>query len=598
MAITDNASDTLHPALRFERARRAVLVADVVESVRLVEEDEEGVIARWLALSRHIEAELLPAFRGRLVKQLGDALLIEFATVEDSVGAAFAIRDASERENEGRPPERRILLRMGIEVGSVIVENGDVLGRGVNLAQRLMALAGPGEIVVSADVHDQLTPSLDADVEDLGECYLKHVAQPVRAYRIGPPGPHPVVGAGLSLDALLPGLAVIPFTAREVAPEHRILGEVLAEEVIRHLARTPELRVISRLSTTALRGRELSLAEIGGHLKADYVLSGAYRILGDRVLLDVELADVGSGEIVWTERLSETISGIIGGDQELIGRLVLDVSAALMSRELRLARSHALPTLKGYTLMMGAIALMHRLSRRDFDDARKMLETLIERASRQAVPRAWLGKWHVLRVQQGWSPDPQQDAKLALQATRQALDSDPENSLALAIDGFVHTNLLKEFDVARERYDLALATTPNDSLAWLLRGTLHAFRGEGEQAVSDTERALQLSPLDPHRFFYDSLAATACLSAHRFERALELSRRSLRANRTHTSTLRAKMVAEWKLGQRSEARRTLDELLRLEPEFTVEGWLRRTPAASFAIGREWAHTFREIGVPT
>jgi tetratricopeptide (TPR) repeat protein len=213
-----------------------------------------------------------------------------------------------------------------------------------------------------------------------------------------------------------------------------------------------------------------------------------------------------------------------------------------MARELVRAQSQPLPTLESYTLLMGAIALMHRLSLQDFDRAKQMLQTLTERAPRQAIPWAWMAKWHVLRVQQGWSDNPDLDAKLALDCTKRALDADAHCSLALAVDGFVHTNLLKQLDVALDRYERALRVNPNDSLALLLKGTLHAFKGEGKQALKDTKHALRLSPLDPLRYFYDSLAATAALSAGDYERALELARRSLRANRTHTSTLRAVVI--------------------------------------------------------
>jgi adenylate cyclase len=580
-----------------ERATRAVLVVDVVESVRLIEHDEEGALARWLSLVDHVEKELLAGGKGRLVKHLGDGMLLEFGDARTAASVAFAIQHASRRQNFGLPPERQMLLRMGIETGSVIVEARDVFGHGVNLATRLASLAGPGEIVVSAQVREQLTPTLDADVEDLGECFLKHVQHPVRAYRIGPPGPRPAIMPAFSPGELRPTLAVIPFASRDAAADHHVLGEVLAEEMIRELSRSPDLNVISRLSTSAFRWRQATLAEISAHLRADYVLSGVYRADARRIVLDAELAEASSAQVVWAERLEDRLAGIIEGEQELIGRVIADVSAAVRSRELQRARSQALPTLKCYTLLMGAIALMHRLSLRDFEEARELLQALIDRARRQPVPLAWLAKWHVLRVQQGWSASPQQDAQLALQCTKQALDVDPDCSLALAVDGFVHTNLLKRLDIAQERYELAIQINPNDSLAWLLKGTMHAFRGEGEQAVEGTQRALKLSPLDPHRYFYDSLAATAHLAARQYDQALSLAQRSLRANRAHTSTLRAKAIAEWQLGLREVARTTAQELLRLEPDLTVSGWLKRSPSASFSIGKEWMDVLRQVGVP-
>src|SRR2546428_414892 len=188
------------------------------------------------------------------------------------------------------------------------------------------------------------------------------------------------------------------------------------------------------------------------------------------------------------------------------------------------AQTQSLPTLDGYTLLIGSIAMMHRLSQHDFERSRLMFQALIDRAPRLATPYAWLAKWHVLRVQQGWSADESSDRQLAMGFAKRALDADPDCSLALAIDGFVHTNLLKRLDIASERYDRALRVNPNDSLAWLLKGTMHAFKGEGKQAIEGTRRALRLSPLDPLRYFYDSLAATAALSAGDYARRLALGK--------------------------------------------------------------------------
>ncbi len=583
-----------HPV---ERAIRTVLVVDIVELVRLIEQDEEGAVARWLSLVNHVEADLLAAGEGRLVKCLGDGMLMEFGDVRAAVSAALAIRHASKRLNFGVTPDRQMLLRMGIEISDVIIDQRDLYGRGVNLATRLATLAGPDEIVISAEVRDRLTPVLDADVEDLGECYLKHVEAPVRAYRIGPPGPRPMITPGFSLGELRPTLAVIPFTARDGTPEQHVLGEVLAEELIRELSRSPDVNVISRLSTTAFRGRVVTLAEVNAHLNADYVLSGIYQVDGQRITLDAELAEAKTGHVTWADRVHDRLAGILSGEQELVGRIVAEIRRAVRSRELQRARSQALPTLKSYTLLMAAITLMHRLSPRDFEEACKLLQTLIDRARRQPIPLAWLAKWHVLRVQQGWSADPQQDAQLALQCTKQALDTDPECSLALAIDGLVHTNLLKRLDVAQERYQRAIAASPNDSLAWLLKGTLHAFTDEGDLAVHDTELALKLSPLDPHRYYYELLAATAHLTAGHYERALDLARSSLRANRSHTSTLRVMTVAQWQLGRRREARQTAQELMRLEPGLTIDRYLARTPSASYNIGKRIAKVLHQAGIP-
>jgi class 3 adenylate cyclase len=187
-----------------QRAYRAVLLVDVVESVRLLEQDETDSISRWLRWVDHLKSDVLPASGGHLVKLLGDGMLIEFDDPRAAVNGAFAIQRAISRENLGRPPERHMLLRMGLEVGDVVLDHDDLYGRGVVMATRLATLAGPGEIVASAGAREQLTPALDADIEDLGECYLKHFRHPVRAFRIGAPGPRPLIEPGIPLGDLLP----------------------------------------------------------------------------------------------------------------------------------------------------------------------------------------------------------------------------------------------------------------------------------------------------------------------------------------------------------------------------------------------------------
>jgi len=576
---------------------RTILFVDMVESVRLMEENEADVVRRWCQFVAAVERDILPSHAGRLVKSHGDGMLLEFPVVAAAVKAAFAIQQVVPDVNVGVESSQHILLRMGMHSGQLIADHHDLYGTGVNLASRLTGLAGPGEIVVSADVRDRLTPVLDADVEDLGACHLKHLHEPVRAYRVGPPGPQPVIEPGTWMPQLRPTVAVIPLVERAAVPEHQVVGEVLADEIIAALSRSSELDVISRLSTTVFRGRDTSVREVSRYLTANYVLSGAYRKVGRRLRLNVELASVETSTICWSDSLEGNAHGLMSGKDGVVDHIVAGVGMAIMNRELQRAQSHSLPTLETYTLLMGAIALIHRLSRQDFDRSRQMLQVLTERVPRQAIPWAWMAKWHVLRVQQGWSDDVASDAQLALDCARRALNADPQCTLALVSSGFVHTNLLKRLDVAEELYARALQINPNEALAWLLKGTLHAFKGEGALAVEHTERSLKLSPLDPHRYFFDSLAATAALSAGHYNRAIELATRSLRANRTHTSTFRALAISQWQLGLENEARATVHELLRLDPGLTVTQYRERNPSGGYETGKIWSNALLGAGVP-
>ena len=578
-------------------ATRATLVVDVVESVRLVEEDEDSFVHRWLALTDSIETTILPGFAGRLVKRLGDGLMVEFRDVRGAISAAFAIHARAVAENADVAPARRIHLRAGVEAGEIIVDRHDIYGRAVNRAARLAALAGPGETVVSAHVREQLTQDLDADVDDIGDCYLKHIVEPVRAYRLRPPGPRPVFAFGVPLGDLRTLIAIVPFACRDAHSDHGGLGEVVADRLIGELARSPGVYVLSRLSTREFRARTLDPGAVRRHLNARYIVAGAFEVGASDVRFEIDLVDARSNEVMFRRPVVVSLPDLLAGGEAMTDELAQAVSMAVTSRELRRARTQPLPTLQGHTLLLGAITLMHRLSLADFAEARTLLEALVDRAPRQAAPLAWMAQWHVLRNQQGWSISPAQDAAIALDYSRRALDADPSCSLALVVAGSVHTNLLRRLDVAMERYDEAIRSDPSNPFAWLLLGTLQAFTDQGQQAVASTRRAFELTPLDPHRFFYDSLTATAYLSAGLYEPALASAERSLRSNRTHTSTYRAKAIALWNLDRREEARETAAQLMTLEPSLTVRGWRERSPSADYEIGERWAADLRQVGVP-
>jgi adenylate cyclase len=576
------------------RARRAVLVCDVVESVRLMQEDEDGTVRRWQQLVDSVVREVLPAHQGRLVKSLGDGLMLEFAEPRQAVQAALGIQSLAQRGTAGVGPGSQMHLRVGVHCAEVVQDQLDIYGHGVNLTARIASLAGPGEIVVTADVRDHLVPVLDGDVEDLGDCHLKHVKEPVRAYRVGPAGQAPIIAPGQNrpLD-LRPTIAVIPFAARGMEPGHALIGEAVADELIAALSKTAELHVISRLSTSAFSNRAGTddangvqrnvLTDVRQHLGATYVLSGRCTVIGPNISLFVELAEADGGRIVWAQNLKGNVSGLFSPEDDMLSRVVTEVSSAVMKHELHRAQNHALPNLEGFTLLMGAVGMMHHNSPANFDKPRQLLEHLIERSGRHPLPYTWLANWYVLKVHRGWTNNIQADTERALDCIKRALDIESNHSLALTIDGFVNTNLLGNINEGQERYELALAQNPNESLAWLFKGMSHAFKGEqeGEVAMANTEQALRLSPLDPMKYYYDSLAASASIAAGDYQRAIMLALRSLKANRMHTSTYRALALAYSLAGQVEQARGVVTQLLELDANFTVGKFAERFPGREY-----------------
>lgn len=591
---------------------RTVMFVDACNSVRMSKRNETDFIARWLQFVELTKSRVLGGSDGQLVRQKGDDMLLAFQSAQSAVKAALAIQGLARACNDDVPDERKIHIRIGAHTTRLVDAKIDLLGHGVNLAALITRCARPGEILVSSEVRHQLAPVLDADVEDLGELipdeseelelHLRDLDDPIRAYRLGPPGARPMMAPETGNQRLQPTIAVIPFVLQSGGAEHRVIGEVLADDIIVSISQSSGMQVISRLSTTQLRDRDITPMEVRSVLAADYVVSGRFRVVGPEVVLSAELVctdpkRASTDAVRWTDRLHGNVNGILRGDDRIVTEVVDQITHAVITEELKRARSAELPTLQSYTLMMAAIACMHQGHGEEFLNARRMLDVLTERVRGQPVPYAWLGKWHVLNFNRGYSTDSSREANLALDATKRALDLDPDCSLALTVDGFVRTNLLKRFDEAEASYRHALRVNPNESLAHLLLGTLHAFKGDGAEAVRETDQALRLSPIDPMRYFYESLAATAYHSAGRYERAIELARSSVRANRFHQSTWRAMAIAQVLSGQMDEARETVQELRKLDPKLTVETYLESNPGGALETGKRWAEALALAGLP-
>ena len=576
------------------RQTKVLLVMDVVESVRLMEQDEDDFVHRWQRLVERVE-ELLPDHGGRILKSLGDGLMIEFADATAFSRAALGIQQLNAGPGSG-DDSRRLHLRMGAHLAHFVADRHDIYGTDVNLTARIATLAGPDEIVISSELRDRLTDGLDAELEDLGDCHLKHVAEPVRAYRVGAAGPAPVLASLKEYAPLRATIAVVPFEARSNEPEFFAIGELIADGVISQLGRTAELRVISRLSSAAFRGRATSVAEVARTLGTNYVLSGSYVVSSGRLLIMAELADARTQSVVWSERLSGDVGDLLQEESELSHRIASAVHKAAMQSEVQNTLVKPLPTLESCSLLLGGIALTHRASRRDFDRAREALDALVERHPRSAQARAWLGKWYILRVVRGMSDAPDQDSRRAIEQTERALNAEPECTLALAIQGHALCQLSRDVEGARLRIDEAIELNPNESLGWLYKSVWSSMWGSTEASVQEAEVASRLSPIDPMKYYYDMILASGLSINGAYERAIELAQRSLKANRHHQPTLRVLLYSQAQAGQTEEARATLARLLEESPNLTVASYLGMGGGESYTR-RQVASVLRRLGVP-
>jgi class 3 adenylate cyclase/TolB-like protein len=615
-------SEVRNADVGFVQQETVVLLVDLVESVRLMREYEAYTVRRWADFVRIAAAEIIPRHRGVLVNNVGDGLLARFETVLDAVNAAAGMHWTLAAQNAGIPEHQHLHLRAGVNAAMAWSDGTVIYGTGVNLAARLATLAGPDETIASESAHeqlaaalatlakpgetigsaaarDELTDGVDASCEDLGDCFLKHFDKPVRAYRIGPASPKPgLTGRHNYGTAMEPTIAVIPFEARNSTIEYFDVGNLIADGVIWRLSKAMNLKVISRLSTAVFRGRVGNVGQVSAHLGATYVVSGGYVVHAGRIFATAELSEARNHGVIWADRFSADVDDLLQPESELAHRIARAVHVAVFEAEVEHILTQPLPTLESYSLLLGSIKLMHRSSKDEFFRTRELLEELINRHSRIAAPRAWLGNWFVLRVTRGWSEDRSREATEALSATHAALDRDPSDALALATEGFVYCHLLKDLATALQRCDQAVDANPSHALGWLYRGAVNAFKGEGEAAVEATRRAMELSPLDPQRYYFESLGATAELAAHQYVNAERLARSSLMLNRRHSSTWRALTIALVCQERMDEAREALRNLRQLEPALTVEKYVARMPNGQLDTGREWARCLAIAGLPS
>lgn len=574
---------------------KVVLVVDLVESVRLMAANEAAVVGHWHRFMQHAQATVLPQWRGRLVKSLGDGLLAEFSSASDAVRAALDLHRFFDTVNTALPHDQQLHLRAGLNGTHLYVDARDVYGHGVNLAARVASLAGPGETVVTANIRDGIVDGIDGDLEDMGESYLKHWPEPVRTWRVRPVDSAGPVAFKPSLppaqEDLRPTIAVIPLDCSTGHDAHQVIGELIADGVIAQLSRSRQMRVISRLSTTAFRGRGAQLSDIHAHLSSGYVLSGSYSVLGDRVVVMAELSDARRSDVVWADRVSGSIADLLQADSQLIQALTDSASQAVIENTVQRATILPCPQLDSNALLLGGIALMHRSTARDLERSRELLDAVTERHRRVATPWAWMAKWHILNIIQGRSANAPGEFRQAIDIADRALDLEPHSSLALAIKGHVQCHLGTQLDESRQLLLQATDANPNDHNAWLYAGFWSTMWGDPADAVRESERALELSPLDPQRFFIEMLVAHSYLHAHQLDKAIAMCKQSLRRNRYYLGSLRALITAQVESGDMDAARESCSLLQSLQPDLTITRFLqygdksdlRRRAAAALAM---------------
>ncbi|WP_297649138.1 hypothetical protein [Hydrogenophaga sp.] len=583
-----------------EPTTKVLLMLELAHALQLMVHDEPGVLARWQVFSSKAAA-LMGRNGGRIYMTLNQGLLAGFDTGRDAVRVACALHKLVRPANRDHSLEQQMHVRIGLHAAQVYVADGTVAGLGVHLTAQLASLAGPGETIASSSARDLLTEGLDAEIDDLGDCYLKHLPAPIRAFRLGPPGPHLQVTAPTNAEAPQPAIAVIPFKAGTNDPRYFAVGELVADRVISQLGRSRHVEVISRLTGTAFRDRDEDPAQIHAYLQSRYVLTGSYKVVGTSLSglleLQVRLTDTRSMEVVWCDDMQGSVGDLLSLESELVHAIATGAHHAILSAHVSAALQQPISSLDNYTLLLGGITLMHRSTNQQFQFSRDALMALLERDPTLHVANAWLAKWYVLQVTRGLTNYPAQNAGVARHHAQLAQESPEARSLALAMEGFVYLHLDRDFGKAVERIESALHINPSEPLAWLFSGVAHTFLNHVDAALAASQKALALSPMDPLLYYFESLAASSAIVAGQYEHAIALCRRSLRRNVTHLHTHRALVTACWLAQRHQQAREAAHNLLRLSPDYTVTAFTKSSASAATEFGRLMSSALGEAGIP-
>lgn len=575
---------------RVQRRLAAILAADVVGYSRLMLADEEGTLDRLKLLWRDLLAPGVGRFRGRVVKLMGDGALVEFGSAVDAVECAIAMQDGLAALNAAVEDGLRIRLRIGINLGDVIVEGADLFGNGVNVAARLEGIADPGGIFISASVHEQVWRKLDVGFDDLGPRRLKNMAEPVQVYRVhcdaGPP-PANEDRPPLPLPDI-PSIAVLPFVNMSANADDEFFVDGLTEDLITDLSRHPGLFVIARNSVFAYKGRAVDARHIARDLGVRYLLEGSARRSGDRVRINVQLIDSIGGGHLWAERFDRGLSDIFDLQDEVTAR----IRDALVGQLVAPPPRNRPRSMEAYDLCARGRALLDT----SFGSADALREAMVLLERAIDLDPEYAEAWRCLAMTRNdaWMHcsiplDLRRGTPLQLAA--RAVTLSPDDSSCHA----THALLLDyagQWQAAHEAHRKALALDPNNADAMVMYADFLLFAGRPAEADALVQRALRINPL-PAAWYY--MAQGKILYAlGRYDEAV----RTLRHPATYRSVSRRYLAASLaQAGRTDEARREAALYLASNPLFTIGHWVGSLHFQDQATLAHFIEGYRKAGMP-
>ncbi|MEJ2014066.1 MAG: adenylate/guanylate cyclase domain-containing protein [Limibacillus sp.] len=551
------------PAQTTRRRLSAILAADLVGYSRLTEENETGAYSLVRSLRDEVIEPKIGEHQGRLVKTMGDGFLVEFGSATDAVSCALALQEALPSFNESRASA--LQLRIGVNLGEVIVDGDDIFGEGVNIATRLEALAEPETICLSEEVHHLVQKRIEGRFEPLGELRLKNIEQPVVAYRL-----RAATQAGAKSTASpepassRPAIAVLPFDNMSGDPEQEYFSDGLTEDIITALSLWRSFPVIARNSSFTYKGRSVRAQDVARDLGVRYLLEGSVRQAGKRIRVTAQLINAETGHHVWAEKFDRELADIFDLQDEITHRIAATLVPELEQAETTLTRAKRPGDLTAWDCYLRGMSFFHEETGEAIGEAIAMFEAAVEADPDYVDAWALLGWSYAKQVSFRSAADPEETMKRAFQAGRRAVALDPSSAVAHMSLGTVHI-WAEETEQGLAEAQRALELNPNFAYAAMAVGNRLDLVGRSEQGIRQMEEALHLNPRDPVRWRYMFYLSRAQLSVGDLEAADLWSAKALSIRPELPEALFRHALVQAHLGRLEEAKRDLLRLKASDP---------------------------------
>jgi adenylate cyclase len=565
---------------RINRKLAAILAADVVGYSRLMASDEAGTLA---ALKRHRQIVFEPAVvahQGRIVKLIGDGTIVQFASVVDAVNCALSVQRSGDPLQDESLHQPRIVLRIGINLGDVIIEGDDIYGDGVNIAARLEPAAQPGGICISSIVNESIGNRIDARFEDGGHINVKNIDRPIRIWRWHPDSAQASATNGRQPNTANPepqaAIAILPFTNMSGDPEQEYFSDGISEDIITDLSKIAGLMVIARNSSFTYKGRSVDVRSIGRELGVQSVLEGSIRRAGNRVRITAQLIDATSGGHLWADRYDRDLTDIFEVQDDVTRRIVDALKVTLSPGEKERLADTKTSNLAAYDCLLRGREFMlgKGKNRETFGQAIACFKRALEYDPNYSQAYACLGFAHIFDYQNRWTDDPDSSLPLAKQYARQALEKDSNEPLARCVSAMT-ASFEKDLDRAKSEIDLALSLNPSLALAHNLAGSNRIYSGQPLEAIPKIEHAMRLDPALSPQFLH--FLGMAYLLAGKYETAATLLKQRI-VLVPQTDFSRALLAsALGHLGEFEDARRVWGELKEINPNYAFAEHVGRQP---------------------